>query len=239
MIAARGPRGGPVAQTVEELDEQFDYHGTSRNQYVNAMFNGVCSEVLDKLIYLGSDVVARDFDKLKASGITHVINCAADYSADYHKERGIQYLSFHLKDHTRENIECCFYETIDFIEEAKRQNGRVFIHCVQGISRSTTLILCYMIFTQKVTLDDGLKFIRERRQIANPNMTFIAQLIWFYKRLYNQQAEALPVNPRVWLISSHQPEDPFRITCRLIPDNFYNAQGPKTKKLDPRAAFII
>jgi len=41
-----------------------------------------------------------------------------------------------------------------------------------------------MIFTQKVTLEDGLAQIRERRQIANPNMTFMAQLIWFYKRLY-------------------------------------------------------
>jgi len=34
-----------------------------------------------------------------------------------------------------------------------------------------------MIYTQKVTLDEGLKFIREKRAIANPNMTFIAQLI--------------------------------------------------------------
>lgn len=26
--------------------------------------------------------------------------------------------------------------------------------------------------------------IREKRQIANPNATFIVQLIWFWKRLY-------------------------------------------------------
>ena len=167
------------------------------------MFNGVCSEILDNFIYLGSDVVARNYDKMKENGITHVINCAADYSADYHVDKGIKYLSFHLKDHVRENIECCFYETIKFMDEAKKENGHVYVHCVQGISRSSTLILSYMIFTQKITFDQGLSFIRERRQIANPNMTFMAQLIWFYKRLYGNSTESLPVSPRVFLVSSH------------------------------------
>lgn len=121
------PRGGPQP----DMDaEEFDFKGTDRNQYMNAMFNHVCSEVLKGLLYLGSDNVARDYDKLKENGITHVINCAAGYSPDYHKDNGITYLSYHLKDHVRENIECCFYECIEFIEEARKQGGRVFVHCV-------------------------------------------------------------------------------------------------------------
>lgn len=201
MKAGSGSRR-VIAQSAEELDEEFDYHGTSRKQYENAVFNGLCSEVLPGLLYLGSDVVARDYDKLKDSGVTHVINCAADYSADYHIDKGIKYLSYHLKDHVRENIECCFYESIDFINDAKKSGGGVFIHCVQGISRSSTLCLCYMILTQKISMEDGLKFIREKRQIANPNMTFLSQLIWFYKRLYGDYGE-LPVSPRIFLLSSH------------------------------------
>ena len=85
--APRGgrPDNGPPIQTTEDLDAQFDYHGTSRKQYENAMFNKVCSMILDDFLYLGSDIVAKDLDKLKESGITHVINCAADYSANYHE----------------------------------------------------------------------------------------------------------------------------------------------------------
>ena len=127
------------------------------------MFNHVCSCIVDDLLYLGSDVVAKDLNKLKKNGITHVVNCAADYSADYHIDKGIKYLSLHLKDHVRENIECSFYEVIEFIKKAKAENGRVFIHCVQGISRSSTMILCYMIFTQKITVEEGLNHVRERR----------------------------------------------------------------------------
>lgn len=68
-------------------------------------------------------------------------------------------------------------------------------------------------------------------------MTFMAQLIWFYKRLYGEQFDTIPVNPRVFLVSSHQPEDPYKISCRLLMDNLY--LGEKCKILDPRAVFII
>ena len=129
MNAPRGDRGVREGQKLLD-DEEFDYKGTSRKQYENAMFNSVCSEILDRFLYLGSDVVARDYEKLSENGITHVINCAADYSADYHEDRGIQYLSLHLKDHVRENIECIFYEAIEFMNQARKDNGRVYVHCV-------------------------------------------------------------------------------------------------------------
>jgi len=41
-----------------------------------------------------------------------VINCAADYSEDYHKDKGVIYKSYHLKDHVAEDIACCFYDAI-------------------------------------------------------------------------------------------------------------------------------
>jgi len=204
-----------------EDDDSMDVKGTDRRIYQNAIYNGVCSPVLDGLLYLGSDTVARDYDKLKESGITHIINCAAGYSPDYHADKGLKYLSYHLKDHVRENIECCFYECIEFIEQARKEGGRVYVHCVQGISRSTTICLCYMIKTQKIGMQEGLDMIRKIRAIANPNMTFMGQLIWFHKRLYGSSFDSIPVSPRVFLVCSHQPEDPFKVACKLQMDNLY------------------
>jgi protein-tyrosine phosphatase len=240
-MAPRGePRKSINAKTTEELDEEFDYHGTSRKQYENALFNGVCSEIIDGLLYLGSDMVARNFELLQENKITHVINSAADYSANYHQDKGIQYLPLHLKDHVRENIESIFYEAIDFIEAARQAGGRVFVHCVQGISRSSTICLSYMIFTQRRSMEECLQTVRERRQIANPNMTFLTQLIWFQKRLNGGPANALPVKPKLFLVCSHQMEDPYKITCRIVMDQMYNfSQGPKTKKLDPRGIYLV
>jgi hypothetical protein len=40
------------------------------------------------------------------------------------------YKKYHLKDHPIENIECIFYDAIEFIEECRNEGGRVFVHCV-------------------------------------------------------------------------------------------------------------
>lgn len=51
-------------------------------------------------------------------------------------------------------------------------------------------------------------------------MTFIAQLVWFHKRLY-EKYDALPINPRVFLVCSHQIEDPNLVVARLMMENLY------------------
>jgi hypothetical protein len=100
-------------------DEDFDMKGTSRKEYENEYYKRICSEVIDDFLYLGSDCIAQDRDILKQYGITHVINCAADYSANYFDEH-IKYKKYHLKDHVREQIECIFYDAIKFIEDARK-----------------------------------------------------------------------------------------------------------------------
>jgi hypothetical protein len=68
-------------------------------------------------------------------------------------------------------------------------------------------------------------------------MTFIAQLICFYKRLYEVTFDSIPVAPRVFVVCSHELEDPFRIVAKMLMENLY--QGKNSKCLDPRGVFII
>ena len=93
-------------------DEDFDFRGTSRKEYENSYFKLICSQVIDDFLYLGGDLVAKDAEIFANKGITHVINCAADYSDDYHKDKGVIYKSYHLKDHVKEDIACVFYDAI-------------------------------------------------------------------------------------------------------------------------------
>ena len=68
---------------------------------------------------------------------------------------------------------------------------------------------------------DRFNYLKERRPIVNPNMTFIAQLICYYKRLYEESFESVPVSPRVFVVSSHELEDPEYIICRMV-NTFFN-----------------
>lgn len=157
-------------------EEDFDFNGTSRKEYENEFWKRVCSEIIDDFMWLGSDLIARDKETLGKIGITHVINCAADYSEDYMKSDGVTYKSYHLKDHVAEDISCVFYDAIEFIQNVKRQKGKVYVHCVQGISRSATIIIAYKIFTEKCTYEEAYEYMKSRRGCVNPNLKFILQL---------------------------------------------------------------
>ena len=137
-------------QSLNNESEEVYETNTSVTESRNSKFKSICSEVVDGLIYLGSDFIAKDKSMLDSFGITHVINCSGDYSPNYHEKQGIEYKTYHLKDHISENIECIFYDAIQFIEKVKDLKGKVYIHCVQGISRSSTLVLCYLIYTQGI-----------------------------------------------------------------------------------------
>jgi len=47
----------------------------------------------------------------------------------------------------------------------------------------------------------------------------------------------VPVSPRVFMLGSHQPEDPEMIVSILIMENLYH--GKNSKLLDPRGMFIV
>lgn len=82
----------------------FMMKDTSVVEARNDKFKQICSEIIPDFLYLGSDFLAKDKEILKKHGITHIINSAGDYSPNYH-EGEFKYLTFHLKDHPRENIE--------------------------------------------------------------------------------------------------------------------------------------
>ncbi|KAL4486728.1 hypothetical protein ABPG72_022203 [Tetrahymena utriculariae] len=207
------------------------------------IFGQICSEITPNFLYVSGEDVANNKQKLKQNGITHIINCAGDVCKNLFPEDFV-YKTYRLKDAKTENIECIFYDTIKFIEGVSEQGGRVFIHCVQGISRSVTLCIAYKIWKEagKLSFQDALKCVKEKRHVASPNQGFLVQLINFHKRLYGSY-DSISVKPRVWCVCSHQVEEPHQIVAKMLLEGLYscNKQDPKdpNNKLDPRGVFII
>lgn len=116
------------------------------------------------------------------------------------------------------------------------------MHCVQGISRSATIVLAYKIFSEKCTYENAVAHVKDRRGCVNPNLTFILQLRQFYTRLY-ENFEALQMTPRVFLVCSYEIEDPMFVAPRLIIERLYEqgnrGSARQGKVLDPRALFLV
>ena len=108
-----------------------------------------------------------------------------------------------------------FYEVINFIEKAKEKKGRILLHCNQGISRSVSLVIAYLIFSKKLNYEESFKFVQSKRSISNPNIGFSIQLQDFYLRLYENPKD-FRFNPKIFSIESFQYEQSNKIVCRLV-----------------------
>lgn len=57
-----------------------------------------------------------------------------------------------------------------------------------GISRSSTIVISYLMKEQKYTFIDSFDFVRQRRNIIYPNNGFLKQLLEFEKNIHGKNS---------------------------------------------------
>lgn len=125
--------------------------------------------------FLTSLQVAKDGVLLKEHGITHIVNAASQVGES---ASGFQLLELPMNDGGNENILSYIFQFSEFVSTA---GGKIAVHCIEGSSRSTSLLIGYYILTQKLSYDESLSLIRLKRRIAQPNPAFTAQLYQLYE----------------------------------------------------------
>ncbi|KAK8672235.1 hypothetical protein V6N13_110608 [Hibiscus sabdariffa] len=194
-----------------------------------AFFDKECSKVAEH-IYLGGDAVAKDREILKKNGITHVLNCVGFVCPEYFKNDFV-YRTLWLQDSPSEDITSILYDVFDYFEDVRELAGRVFVHCCQGVSRSTSLVIAYLMWREGQSFDDAFQYVKAARGIADPNMGFACQLLQCQKRVH-----AFPLSPssllRMYRIAPHSPYDPLHLVPKMLND-------PSPSGLDSRGAFIV
>lgn len=71
-----------------------------------------------------------------------------------------------------------------FIREALRDpEARVLVHCVQGISRSASVVCAFLMALYGWSPGKAVAFVKAKRWIAEPNFGFVAQLHEYEKTL--------------------------------------------------------
>ena len=225
---------------IKALNEDYNLKDSERKKIISDYYSKHLSEIIPNFLYISSYNATKNKALLEKNKITHIINCAADFCENvFESENKYTYLSFYLKDHVSENIECIFYECIKFIDNVKDKGGRVLVHCIQGISRSVTLVMAYLIYKNKLTYDKAFNIVQSKREISSPNFGFSIQLQNFYLRL-NEPASKYRYIPKIFAVGSFQNEQPEKIVCRLINEPFFeHKENGIPRMLDKRGIFII
>jgi hypothetical protein len=140
-----------------------------------------CDEVYPN-IYIGDVGAAKNKQYLRRIGITHILNTAegnkfgmVNTSKDYYRDTNIKYMGVQLLDLPVTNISAHFAETADFIENGVKSGGKVLVHCVMGMSRSSTCVLSYLMIKEGFTATEAVRRVRLHRDIR-PNDGFLHQL---------------------------------------------------------------
>ncbi|XP_068579617.1 dual specificity protein phosphatase 13B-like [Cebidichthys violaceus] len=139
-------------------------------------------------LYIGNEVAARDKGALHSLGITHIINAAhrppnpGSYTHFYvntgprfYRDMTVDYYGVEADDAIGFILSPFFYPTARYIEAALAMGGRVFVHCLMGVSRSATLVLAFLMIVEGLSLQEAVAAVRPHRDIC-PNSGFLLQL---------------------------------------------------------------
>ena len=76
-----------------------------------------------------------------------------------------------------------FDESYKFIDEGIKNGGNVLVHCHAGVSRSSTILIAYIMRSKKMKMDKVMELLKEKREKVSPNNGFIQQLKEYEKEL--------------------------------------------------------
>ncbi|KAJ7374873.1 Dual specificity protein phosphatase 22 [Desmophyllum pertusum] len=150
------------------------------------MGNGM-NKVLPGL-YLGNYRDAKDMEQLTKNNITHIL--AIHDNAQPVLEH-LVYKCINAADSPDQEISGYFQDSIDFIHKCRLNNGACLVHCMAGVSRSTSLVAAYIMAVTQLNWRDAIKAIKCSRSIANPNYGFQRQLQDFCNSQASKQRERL------------------------------------------------
>ncbi|XP_069758233.1 dual specificity protein phosphatase 22-A isoform X2 [Narcine bancroftii] len=155
------------------------------------------TKILDGL-YLGNIRDSQNKDSLVKNGITHILSICNNAKPVL---EDMKYLCIPAFDSSNQNLDHLdllliqylnssvifspskvisriqyFKECIKFIHESRINGGGCIVHCLAGVSRSTTMVVAYLMTVTDYSWEECLFAVKSVRSYANPNINFQQQL---------------------------------------------------------------
>ena len=168
-------------ERLEIIETNEGFYNVFKNLFIEP------TKIVDHL-YLGNAYNASNFNQLDEFNITSVLNITNEIPNYFEEDINFDYLKISIDDTNNETIINHLDIALKFLNETKKEkpNQNVLVYCYMGSSRSASIILAYLIKYYRLTLDDALKLLKEKRPVVNINVDFWKDLEFFYKSLYEE-----------------------------------------------------
>jgi len=140
----------------------------------------------DLNLFLGNYHSSLQFHHLQKRNITHIVSVIlavpspptiSQFRDNFH------YLVIKALDRPSQNLIEQFDEAHEFIDNGLAAGGGVLIHCMAGVSRSSTIALSYLMKKFNMDSKKALRHVKSIRSIVEPNEGFQKQLQHYEKIL--------------------------------------------------------
>lgn len=137
---------------------------------------GYPNEIIPDRLFLGSHLHGESLEVVQNLRITHIVNATKSIKNRFLDR--LQYCRVVVEDQESEMICYHFNKAFRFMDMAVAEgpDTRILVHCAQGISRSATLVIMYLMRTEDLTYEQALALVQKHRDIVQPNPGFVSQL---------------------------------------------------------------
>src|SRR3989338_424321 len=137
-------------------------------------------------IYLGGIVEVGEEVFLRENGITRCLTVAKEFRAKEYAIKKKDKSAAEIKRKIIPLIDRPYAPLLQYLAESVKclqrwdQKGeKIAIHCAAGISRSSSIVIAYLMVSERLSYAQALAEVKEKRPLINPNKGFQLQLQYF------------------------------------------------------------
>jgi hypothetical protein len=130
-------------------------------------------------------------EELQEAGVTAIVNCSKRVPCRHRPV--LNYCQVAINDVDAADILSYLPGATLFLQSYLSQGHSVLVHCEAGVSRSSTVVVAYLMRYRAMSREDAYRHVQARRSIVKPNTGFWYQLELFAKNLSNPAAASASV----------------------------------------------
>ena len=101
-----------------------------------------------------------------------------------------------LDDRGRTDLSAVFEKAFSFIDKALSTGGSVLVYCRQGVNRSPTVVMGWLMKNKQWTLKQAYEYVQAKRPQAWPHERYFAKLSEYERQLHGRNSYTAETAPK-------------------------------------------